>query len=128
MKLPPEKVREIQKYAQDPISLEERVGKEEDSVIGDFIADDNAEDPEEIVSNTILHEKIMEVLDSLTPREASVIKLRFGLEDGRVWTLEEVGAKFNITRERIRQIEAKALRKLRHPSRLRAFTNYGGKH
>lgn len=120
-----EKIRELQKYAQEPISLEERVGKEDDSVIGDFIADENAEDPEKIVSQTILHEKILEVLDSLTPREASVIKLRFGLEDGRVLTLEEVGERFNITRERIRQIEAKALRKLRHPQRLRAFRTYG---
>lgn len=120
-----EKIRELQKYAQEPISLEERVGKEEDSVIGDFIADENAEDPEKIVSQTILHEKIFEVLDSLTPREASVIKLRFGLEDGRALTLEEVGERFNITRERIRQIEAKALRKLRHPQRLRAFRTYG---
>lgn len=121
----PEKVRELQKYAQEPISLEERIGKEDDSVIGDFIADENAEDPEKIVSQTILHEKILEVLESLTPREASVIKLRFGLEDGRVLTLEEVGEHFNITRERIRQIEAKALRKLRHPQRLRSFRTYG---
>ncbi len=121
-----EKVREIIKYAQDPISLEERVGKEEDSVIGDFIPDANAPDPEQIVSRTILREKIMEALDSLTPREASVIKMRFGLIDGRVRTLEEVGEEFNITRERIRQIEAKALRKLRHPSRIKMFKEFGG--
>ena len=120
-----EKVREIIKYAQDPISLEERVGKEEDSVIGDFIPDANAPDPEQIVSRTILREKIMEALDSLTPREASVIKMRFGLIDGRVRTLEEVGEEFNITRERIRQIEAKALRKLRHPSRIKMFKEFG---
>lgn len=121
-----EKVREIIKYAQDPISLEERIGKEEDSVIGDFIPDLNAPDPELIVSQTILKEKIMEALDSLTPREASVIKMRFGLIDGRVRTLEEVGEEFNITRERIRQIEAKALRKLRHPSRIKMFKEFGG--
>ncbi|MBR5554262.1 MAG: RNA polymerase sigma factor RpoD [Clostridia bacterium] len=121
-----EKVREIIKYAQDPISLEERVGKEEDSVIGDFIPDANAPDPEQIVSRTILREKIMEALDSLTPRESSVIKMRFGLIDGRVRTLEEVGEEFNITRERIRQIEAKALRKLRHPSRIKMFKEFGG--
>ena len=121
-----EKVREIIKYAQDPISLEERIGKEEDSVIGDFIPDMNAPDPELIVSQTILKEKIMEALDSLTPREASVIKMRFGLIDGRVRTLEEVGEEFNITRERIRQIEAKALRKLRHPSRIKMFKEFGG--
>ncbi|MBR5528710.1 MAG: RNA polymerase sigma factor RpoD [Clostridia bacterium] len=120
-----EKVREIIKYAQDPISLEDRVGKEEDSVIGDFIPDANAPDPEEIVSRTILHEKIMEALDSLTPRESSVIKMRFGLIDGKIRTLEEVGEEFNITRERIRQIEAKALRKLRHPSRIKMFKDYG---
>ena len=121
-----DKVREIIKYAQDPISLEERIGKEEDSVIGDFIPDLNAPDPELIVSQTILKEKIMEALDSLTPREASVIKMRFGLIDGRVRTLEEVGEEFNITRERIRQIEAKALRKLRHPSRIKMFKEFGG--
>ncbi len=121
-----EKVREIIKYAQDPISLEERVGKEEDSVIGDFIPDANAPDPEQIVSRKILREKIMEALDSLNPREASVIKMRFGLIDGRIRTLEEVGEEFNITRERIRQIEAKALRKLRHPSRIKMFKEFGG--
>ncbi len=120
-----EKVREIIKYAQDPISLEDRVGKEEDSVIGDFIPDANAPDPEEIVSQRILREKIMEALDSLTPRESSVIKMRFGLIDGKVRTLEEVGEEFDITRERIRQIEAKALRKLRHPSRIKMFKDYG---
>lgn len=121
-----EKVREIIKYAQDPISLEERIGKEEDSVIGDFIPDANAPDPEQIVSQRILREKIMEALDSLNPREASVIKMRFGLIDGRIRTLEEVGEEFNITRERIRQIEAKALRKLRHPSRIKMFKEFGG--
>ena len=104
--------------------MRERIGKEEDSVIGDFIPDMNAPDPELIVSQTILKEKIMEALDSLTPREASVIKMRFGLIDGRVRTLEEVGEEFNITRERIRQIEAKALRKLRHPSRSRKLKDY----
>ena len=122
-----DKVREILKYAQDPISLEERVGKEDDSVIGDFIPDENAPNPEEIVSQTILHEKIIEALDTLTPRESEVIKMRFGLSDGRVRTLEEVGEEFKITRERIRQIEAKALRKLRHPSRIKLFKDYGNK-
>lgn len=122
-----DKVREILKYAQDPISLEERVGKEDDSVIGDFIPDENAPNPEEIVSQTILHEKIIEALDTLTPRESEVIKMRFGLTDGRVRTLEEVGEEFKITRERIRQIEAKALRKLRHPSRIKLFKDYGNK-
>ncbi len=122
-----EKVREIIKYAQDPISLEERVGKEDDSVIGDFIPDANAPDPEEIVSKAILREKIEEALDSLTPREASVIKMRYGLDDGKIKTLEEVGEEFGITRERIRQIEVKALRKLRHPSRIKLFKDYGNK-
>lgn len=120
-----EKVREIIKYAQDPISLEERVGKEEDSVIGDFIPDVNAPDPEEIVARTMLHEKIMKQLEKLTPREASVIILRYGLIDGRVRTLEEVGEEFNITRERIRQIEAKAIRKLRQPANIKTFKDYG---
>ena len=119
-----EKVREIMKIAQDPVSLETPIGEEEDSHLGDFIPDEEAPDPSEVASATILREVIERELNTLTPREAHVIKLRFGLYDGRSKTLEEVGKEFNITRERIRQIEAKALRKLRHPSRARHLKGF----
>lgn len=119
-----EKVREIMKISQDPVSLETPIGEEEDSHLGDFIADEDAPDPAEIASETILREVIERELNTLAPREAHVIKLRFGLYDGRTRTLEEVGKEFDITRERIRQIEAKALRKLRHPSRARHLRGF----
>ena len=119
-----EKVREIMKISQDPVSLETPIGEEEDSHLGDFIADEDAPDPAEIASATILREVIERELNTLAPREAHVIKLRFGLYDGRTRTLEEVGKEFDITRERIRQIEAKALRKLRHPSRARHLRGF----
>ena len=119
-----EKVREIMKIAQDPVSLETPIGEEEDSHLGDFIPDDDAPQPSEIASETILREVIERELHTLTPREEHVIKLRFGLYDGRSRTLEEVGKEFDITRERIRQIEAKALRKLRHPSRARHLKGF----
>lgn len=124
MGMSPEKVREIIKIAQNPISLETPVGEEEDSHIGDFIEDDTSPAPAEATSYTLLREQLSEVLHTLTPREESVLRLRFGLEDGRTRTLEEVGQQFNITRERIRQIEAKALRKLRHPSRSKKLRDY----
>lgn len=119
-----DKVREIMKIAQDPVSLETPIGEEEDSHLGDFIPDDDSPAPAEAASYTLLREQLCEVLHTLTPREESVLKLRFGLEDGRTRTLEEVGKEFNITRERIRQIEAKALRKLRHPSRSKRLRDY----
>ena len=119
-----EKVREIMKIAQDPVSLETPIGEEEDSHLGDFIPDEEAPEPSEVASATILREVIERELNTLTPREAHVIKLRFGLYDGRMRTLEEVGKEFDITRERIRQIEAKALRKLRHPSRARHLKGF----
>ncbi len=124
MGLSAEKVREIMKIAQDPVSLETPIGEEEDSHLGDFIPDDDAPQPAEIASATILREVIERELHTLTPREEHVIKLRFGLYDGRSRTLEEVGKEFDITRERIRQIEAKALRKLRHPSRARHLKGF----
>lgn len=124
MGVTPEKVREIMKIAQDPVSLETPIGEEEDSHLGDFIPDDDSPAPAEAASYTLLREQLCEVLNTLTPREASVLKLRFGLVDGRPRTLEEVGHVFNITRERIRQIEAKALRKLRHPSRSKRLRDY----
>ena len=124
MKIPAEKVREILKIAQEPVSLEMPIGEEEDSHLGDFIADENTPAPAEAASHVLLHEALFEVLGTLTEREASVLKLRFGLEDGRQRTLEEVGKQFNITRERIRQIEAKALRKLRHPARSRKLKDF----
>ena len=117
MDIPEEKVREIIKIAQEPVSLETPIGEEEDSHLGDFIPDDDAPAPAEAAAFTLLKEQLMSVLSTLTPREEMVLKLRFGLEDGRARTLEEVGKEFKVTRERIRQIEAKALRKLRHPSR-----------
>ena len=120
----PDRVREIMKIAQDPISLETPVGEEEDSHIGDFIEDQESPAPAEAASYELLREQLNEVLHTLTPREEQVLRLRFGLEDGRQRTLEEVGQQFNITRERIRQIEAKALRKLRHPSRSKKLKDY----
>lgn len=120
----PEKVREIMKVAQDPVSLETPIGEEEDSHLGDFIPDDDSPAPAEAATRTLLREQLIEVLHTLTPREEQVLTLRFGLEDGRQRTLEEVGKVFNITRERIRQIEAKALRKLRHPSRSKRLKDY----
>ena len=119
MGIPEDKVREIIKIAQEPVSLETPIGEEEDSHLGDFIPDDDAPAPAEAAAFTMLKEQLMSVLSTLTPREEMVLKLRFGLEDGRARTLEEVGREFKVTRERIRQIEAKALRKLRHPSRSR---------
>jgi RNA polymerase primary sigma factor len=112
------------RVAQDPVSLETPIGEEEDSHLGDFIPDDDAPAPAEAASHTLLKEQLNEVLNTLTDREAKVLKLRFGLEDGKARTLEEVGQQFNITRERIRQIEAKALRKLRHPSRSKKLKDY----
>ena len=117
MEIPVEKVTEIQKIAQDPVSLETPIGEEDDSHLGDFIQDDESPAPQDAAAYTLLREQLEEVMKTLTPREAKVLKLRFGLEDGKTRTLEEVGKEFNVTRERIRQIEAKALRKLRHPSR-----------
>ena len=119
-----DKVRDTMKYALDPISLETPIGEEEDSHLGDFIPDEDSPAPAEAASYTLLKEQINEVLHTLTPREEQVLKLRFGLEDGRTRTLEEVGKEFDITRERIRQIEAKALRKLRHPSRSKRLKDY----
>jgi RNA polymerase primary sigma factor len=124
LEVSPEKVREIAKVSQLPISLESPIGEEEDSRLGDFIEDRNALPPVDAASKQMLKEQIDEVLSSLTPREQRVLQLRFGLEDGRSRTLEEVGREFNVTRERIRQIEAKVLRKLRHPSRSRKLRDY----
>ncbi|MGL5380813.1 RNA polymerase sigma factor RpoD [Clostridium sp.] len=124
MDLPVDKVREIQKIAQEPVSLETPIGEEEDSHLGDFIPDDDAPAPAEAAAFTMLKEQLINVLDTLTPREEKVLRLRFGLDDGRARTLEEVGKEFNVTRERIRQIEAKALRKLRHPSRSKKLKDY----
>ncbi|MEA5011570.1 MAG: RNA polymerase sigma factor RpoD [Angelakisella sp.] len=122
--MPVEKVREIMRVAQEPVSLETPIGEEEDSHLGDFIPDDDAPAPSDVASHTLLREQLGEVLSTLTPREEKVLKLRFGLEDGRSRTLEEVGKEFNVTRERIRQIEAKALRKLRHPSRSKRLKDF----
>lgn len=119
-----DKVREIMKIAQEPVSLETPIGEEEDSHLGDFIPDDDAPAPAESAAFTMLKEQLFEVLDTLTPREEKVLRLRFGLDDGRARTLEEVGKEFNVTRERIRQIEAKALRKLRHPSRSKKLKDF----
>jgi RNA polymerase primary sigma factor len=121
---PVEKVREIMRIAQDPVSLETPIGEEEDSHLGDFIPDDDAPAPAEAASLTLLKEQLNKILGTLTEREAKVLKLRFGLEDGRSRTLEEVGKEFEVTRERIRQIEAKALRKLRHPSRSKQVKDF----
>lgn len=124
MNMPVEKVREIMKISQEPVSLETPIGEEEDSHLGDFIPDDDAPAPSEAAAFTLLKEQLVDVLDTLTPREEKVLRLRFGLDDGRARTLEEVGKEFNVTRERIRQIEAKALRKLRHPSRSKKLKDY----
>jgi RNA polymerase primary sigma factor len=124
MGMPVEKVREILKIAQEPVSLETPIGEEEDSHLGDFIPDEDASEPAEAASFTLLKEQLSEVLGTLTPREEKVLRLRFGIEDGRTRTLEEVGKEFNVTRERIRQIEAKALRKLRHPSRSKKLKDF----
>lgn len=124
MNMPVDRVREIQKISQEPVSLETPIGEEEDSHLGDFIQDDNVPVPAEAAAFTLLKEQLVEVLGTLTEREQKVLRLRFGLDDGRARTLEEVGKEFNVTRERIRQIEAKALRKLRHPSRSRKLKDY----
>ena len=124
LNMTPEKVREIMKIAQDPVSLETPIGEEEDSHLGDFVEDNDSPAPSDSASYSLLREQLCNILHTLTPREEQVIKLRFGLEDGRPRTLEEVGKKFEITRERIRQIEAKALRKLRHPSRSKTLKDY----
>ena len=124
MDIPVERVREIQKISQEPVSLETPIGEEEDSHLGDFIQDDNVPVPAEAAASTLLKEQLVEVLGTLTEREQKVLRLRFGMDDGRARTLEEVGKEFNVTRERIRQIEAKALRKLRHPSRSRKLRDY----
>ena len=124
MEIPVEKVMEIQKIAQDPVSLETPIGEEDDSHLGDFIQDEDSPAPQDSAAYTLLKEQLEEVMNTLTPREAKVLKLRFGLEDGRARTLEEVGREFQVPRERIRQIEAKALRKLRHPSRSKKLKDY----
>lgn len=124
MEIPVERVREIRKISQDPVSLETPIGEEEDSHLGDFIQDEHVAVPAEEATFTLLHEQLMEALDTLTEREQQVLRLRFGLDDGKPRTLEEVGKQFHVTRERIRQIEAKALRKLRHPSRSKKLKDY----
>jgi len=124
LKIPVEKIRDIMRIAQEPVSLETPIGEEEDSHLGDFIPDEEAPVPADAASQVLLREQIGDVLSSLTPREEKVLRLRFGLEDGRPRTLEEVGREFNVTRERIRQIEAKALRKLRHPSRSKKLRDF----
>ncbi len=124
MNMPVDKVREILKIAQEPVSLETPIGEEDDSHLGDFIEDEGASEPSEAASYSLLKEQLVEVLSTLTPREEKVLRLRFGIEDGRTRTLEEVGKEFNVTRERIRQIEAKALRKLRHPSRSKKLKDF----
>ena len=124
LNMSPDKVREILRLAQEPVSLETPIGEEEDSHLGDFIPDDEALSPADAASISLLKEQLAEVLKTLTPREEKVLSLRFGLEDGHPRTLEEVGKEFNVTRERIRQIEAKALRKLRHPSRSKKLRDF----
>ncbi len=124
MEMPVDRVREIMKISQEPVSLETPIGEEEDSHLGDFLPDDHVAVPADVATYTLLHEQLLEVLETLTDREQKVLKLRFGLDDGRPRTLEEVGKEFNVTRERIRQIEAKALRKLRHPSRSKKLKDY----
>ena len=119
-----ERVREIQKIAQDPVSLETPIGEEEDSHLGDFIEDNSALSPAEVAESNMLKEQLIQVLNTLTPREEKVLRLRYGLDDSHPRTLEEVGKEFNVTRERIRQIEAKALRKLRHPNRLKRLKDF----
>lgn len=124
MGIPEDKVREIQKISQDPVSLETPIGEEEDSHLGDFIEDDNASAPSDVAAATMLREQLINILHKLTPREEKVLRLRYGIDDGRPRTLEEVGHEFNVTRERIRQIEAKALKKLRHPSKSKKLKDY----
>ena len=124
MDLPVERVQEIRKISQEPVSLETPIGEEEDSHLGDFIQDDQVAVPADQAAFTLLREQLMEALETLTEREQKVLRLRFGLDDGRPRTLEEVGKEFHVTRERIRQIEAKALRKLRHPSRSKKLKDY----
>ena len=124
LEMTPDRVREIMKIAQDPVSLETPIGEEEDSHLGDFVEDNDSPSPSDSASSALLREQLFNILRTLTPREAQVIELRYGLIDGRPRTLEEVGKQFKITRERIRQIEAKALRKLRHPSRSKALKDY----
>ena len=124
MGIPVEKVIEIQKIAQDPVSLETPIGEEEDSHLGDFLEDDKAASPSDRAEAKMLREQLLQVLDTLTPRENEVIRKRYGLDDSRPKTLEEVGREFNVTRERIRQIEAKALRKLRHPNRTKKLKDF----
>ena len=124
MNMPVDKVREIMKVAMEPVSLESPVGEEEDSHLGDFLADDDIPSPSDSAAQTLLKEELNEVLKTLSDREARVLRLRFGLDDGRTRTLEEVGREFKVTRERIRQIEAKALRKLRHPSRSKRLRDF----
>ena len=124
MNIPAEKVKEVIKASKDPVSLETPVGEEEDSHLGDFIQDSDAPAPADAASQVLLKEQLLQVLDTLTPREEKVLRMRFGLIDGRARTLEEVGKEFNVTRERIRQIEAKALRKLRHPSRSKKLKDF----
>ena len=119
-----ERVREIQKIAQDPVSLETPIGEEEDSHLGDFIEDNTAQSPADVAESNMLREQLIQVLSTLTPREEKVLRLRYGLDDSHPRTLEEVGKEFNVTRERIRQIEAKALRKLRHPNRLKKLKDF----
>ncbi|MDQ5983220.1 MAG: RNA polymerase sigma factor SigA [Eubacteriales bacterium SKADARSKE-1] len=126
LKMPVEKIRKIMRIAQEPVSLEVPIGEEEDSHLGDFIPDEDALAPVEAASHSLLREQLLDVIYTLTPREGKVLRLRFGLEDGKARTLEEVGKEFNVTRERIRQIEAKALRKLRHPSRSRKLKDFLG--
>ena len=124
LNMTPEKVIDIQKISQDPVSLETPIGEEDDSHLGDFIQDTEAQSPADAAAYTLLKEQFDEVLKTLTPREARVLRLRFGLDDGKMRTLEEVGREFDVTRERIRQIEAKALRKLRHPSRSKKLKDF----
>jgi RNA polymerase primary sigma factor len=124
LEMSPERVRDIMRIAQDPVSLETPIGEEEDSHLGDFIPDDDAPEPSDAASLILLKEQIADILSTLTDREEKVLRLRFGIEDGRSRTLEEVGREFNVTRERIRQIEAKALRKLRHPSRSKKVKDF----
>ena len=119
-----ERVKEIQKISQEPVSLETPIGEEDDSHLGDFVQDENVQEPEDAASFVLLREQLLEAMDTLTEREQRVVSLRFGLDDGKTRTLEEVGKEFKVTRERIRQIEAKALRKLRHPSRSRKLKDY----
>ena len=124
MGIPEQRVVEIQKISQDPVSLETPIGEEEDSHLGDFIEDEQALAPTDVVASNLLKEQLLEILDTLTPREEKVLRLRYGLDDGKPRTLEEVGKEFNVTRERIRQIEAKALRKLRHPTRSKRLKEF----